>query len=501
MERLPRLFFKISLAALILLASAAIVTRFYFIPRAEQMLAETLRTAGYTDAVARIDSSALAFLTLTLYQQQNTNIPFARAEIYPWSFEKLRVASLTLSLPEAKQQEEAAPNQKTLASLLQKDFRLPSLSVLPYKNVEIETFSISLPYPYGKVEGNFLLSPHADGWQATAHFTNPSINLQSTATLFWTKNDGVPHLSVSGQYHQPPSPPIAVEGTYDGMDNTASAPALSAKLLSPFAEITLNPDKNRTLDKLPFSATLTLPRHEPIAVEGSLNLITQTGALAAKSATINGFPLANPSLRFGYRGSVLTINHAQANSLGGKLSLSPVTLDLGNLAKPISTTVTLDGIDLAQTLILGNVDGLRGTGTLSGTLPLSYTPDSGKLTFGHGTLTTQKNRKGTVIYAPAVPPSFLAEGGQGQILAQVFSDFHYDSLAFTLEGTTGDTLTLNAKIAGSNPSFYGGHPVSFNLTLSGDLDSVLQQGLKGLALSPDALQSLVREQAQKTDKK
>jgi hypothetical protein len=86
----------------------------------------------------------------------------------------------------------------------------------------------------------------------------------------------------------------------------------------------------------------------------------------------------------------------------------------------------------------------------------------------------------------------LAEGGQGQLLGQVFKNFAYDGLTLTLGGKLGDNLTLGARLEGRNPEFYNGRAVAFNLNLSGALDSVLKNGLANFHFSPEALKTMMQ---------
>jgi hypothetical protein len=206
---------------------------------------------------------------------------------------------------------------------------------------------------------------------------------------------------------------------------------------------------------------------------------------------LGGLPLTGVSGKLGYMAGQLSLNDAQGLIFGGRVQLSPTKIALP--FNTLETTASFSELDLGQIIQLGAVDGLNGVGRLSGLVPITYT--AGKLSLGAAELVAKS--AGSINYNPAQMPGFMAEGGQGAILGQIFNDFRYDGLALKLGGTLGgqkgDTLTLGVRLAGSNPSFYNGHPVVFNLNLSGALESLLTKGLASFRFSPEDLAQLVKE--------
>jgi hypothetical protein len=51
------------------------------------------------------------------------------------------------------------------------------------------------------------------------------------------------------------------------------------------------------------------------------------------------------------------------------------------------------------------------------------------------------------------------------------------------------------QVKGRNPDFYGGHPVEFNLNVSGKLDQILNRGLAGYRI-PDTIRDKLDDFAQ-----
>jgi hypothetical protein len=299
------------------------------------------------------------------------------------------------------------------------------------------------------------------------------------------------------------APLMAFDGVADGFTFSVNPDHMSGlslpftadmKLMGNALKATGTLDVEKLAAQVSASGDLKLPTAEITGLKADFRVaplwpvtVPDGQKVSALAVQAGGFPLTSVEGRFGYRDGRLHVQGATALTLGGKVGLAPFSVAVP--PREIEVTVDFDSLDLAQTLALSGVEGLGGEGRLSGQVPVRYA--GGKLSIGEGQLAAAES--GAIAYQPATPPAFLAEGGQGALLAQVFSNFRYNKLSLGLGGTMGDTLTLKARLEGNNPSFYDGHPVAFNLTLSGDLDSVLQQGLGSLHLTPEALGDLVQE--------
>lgn len=479
---------------------------FYALPRAQSALTQALREAGYPAGEVRLALHGWRGLTVTFYDNPSQD-PFARATLWPWSLSTLRLTDVAVTAfpTPAKADTNAAP-------WWTHPIVIPSL---PYHTV-VMTDVVVGPATLGMTATR---APEG-GWVADLTVDVPDQ---------WASGSGQIRVAPDGRY--------AVTGDVEkslpedtslsvslALEAGRDVPVISGQVSGFAFSFVLNPDKRPGVQDLPFTGRLSafpdlrlagtldpVAQHATLTAEGDLKspAVTVTGLKAraegitlwppvvpdgqivtAAQAQAGGFPLEKIQATVGYRDGALRIGSARAEALGGRISLAPFSCAVPPAS--FDTTVTLENVDLAQALVLAAVEGLGGAGRLSGQIPVQY--QAGKVRFGAGTLTARE--AGNLAYRPATPPAFLAEGGQGALLAQVFSDFRYSALALRLEGTPGDTLTLGARIEGSNPSFYGGHPVSFNLTLSGDLATVLQQGLKGLRLSPGALHDLVQQGGQ-----
>lgn len=201
-----------------------------------------------------------------------------------------------------------------------------------------------------------------------------------------------------------------------------------------------------------------------------------------------GVPLTAGLVRFGLEGMRrLTVQSASWDWAGGVLRARPFALDL----EAVSGTPVLEAenVDLGRLLMLLPVDGLSGTGSLSGVLPLRLEGDSVSVTAGRLAATAP----GRLSYDPADPPSFLAGGEQGtDLLLRVVTDFRYSSLDMTLDGTAGGEMAVKLAVSGSNPDFYDGYPVALTLNVTGALDTVLRRSLDAYRI-PDAVRDRMTE--------
>jgi len=218
--------------------------------------------------------------------------------------------------------------------------------------------------------------------------------------------------------------------------------------------------------------------------------VVKNGAtLSATAVQVGGLPLIGPQASFSYQANRVTLQSASASLFGGRVSLAPARITLP--LQKAQVTANFAALELAQVLQLAAVDGLGGEGKISGSIPVTY--DRGRMTLGAAQLKAE--HAGQIAYKPVQAPSFMAAGGSGELLGQIFSDFRYSALTVSLGGTLGDNLTLGARLEGRNPSFYNGHPVAFNLNLSGALESLLTKGLQSFQFSPEAIKQMTEEGA------
>jgi hypothetical protein len=202
---------------------------------------------------------------------------------------------------------------------------------------------------------------------------------------------------------------------------------------------------------------------------------------------IAGLPMTNALVRFELDGPLVKIAEGRLDMAGGHAGIAPTDIALNAAGQRM--TLNIDQLSVSELFKIAGVAGLSGEGAISGAAPITLFPngiivDNAKFA---------ADAPGVLKYDAAQAPASLSTAGSSVGMAlQALSDFHYKELIVTLNRKlTGDT-DLGLHISGSNPSFYNGYPVEFNLNLSGKLDEVLRKGLAGYRL-PSIIEERLNE--------
>ena len=92
---------------------------------------------------------------------------------------------------------------------------------------------------------------------------------------------------------------------------------------------------------------------------------------------------------------------------------------------------------------------------------------------------------GTLSYAPSEAPAGLQGAGEtASLVLAALANFQYETLWLTLDRQPGGETGLGLHVRGSNPDFFDGYPIEFNLNLTGELDRILRDSLVGYRI-PD----------------
>ncbi|MEQ8357613.1 MAG: YdbH domain-containing protein [Kiloniellaceae bacterium] len=143
-----------------------------------------------------------------------------------------------------------------------------------------------------------------------------------------------------------------------------------------------------------------------------------------------------------------------------------------------------EALDLATFFKLIEVDGLSGSGTLKGRLPIAFEGDDIVVDGGR----FEALGPGKLSFRFEALRSALAGGGKTVELAvKALEDFNYENLSLTLAKTAENDATLRLSTLGQNPEVLDGQPFQFNINLESNLTSVLDALKQGYSLSDDAL--------------
>lgn len=194
-----------------------------------------------------------------------------------------------------------------------------------------------------------------------------------------------------------------------------------------------------------------------------------------------GLPFLNTEARFQWRrDGKLALSRLTTHFAQGTLSASEVVIDPSQDSHEL--TLAVKDMSLADLVALAEQPELSATGRLSGRIPLRL--QDGDVAITDGLL--RATGSGTIRYqSEGEESATAAAGGQSMGMAlEALQDFRYKNLTATLDRAFGGETKLQLSLSGSNPSFYDGYPVEFNLGLSGKLDQILRQSLSGYQM-PD----------------
>lgn len=230
-----------------------------------------------------------------------------------------------------------------------------------------------------------------------------------------------------------------------------------------------------------------------VRLNGLAPLSTPPGQRLTATALQAALPMSDLALRFGYRqGRYVDVEEGGLGLAGGRVTIPPTTLDL----EARRNTVGLEVADVQLPILfdLIGLNGLSGTGRLAGRIPIAFQDRDVAIVGGR----LESQEPGEIRYDPEEPPSALQGGGQSVELAlAALRNFQYDRLILELDREIGGETQVKLHIAGRNPDFYGGHPVEFNLNLTGKLDRMLVEGLAGYRVY-QTLQDRLRQSSGET---
>ncbi|MDO6564356.1 YdbH domain-containing protein [Amphritea sp. 1_MG-2023] len=166
----------------------------------------------------------------------------------------------------------------------------------------------------------------------------------------------------------------------------------------------------------------------------------------------------------------LQLDSSTVDLLGGTVTTLPVTvmLDEPNL----STAIAVTGIDLAQLIALEQQQGLSGSGTLNGQMPIHIA--NGELSIIGGQIISTSDG-GWIRFEP--PPELLALTQTNQALGIAFAalrNMQYDSLGIELDYQPNGEALLKTHLKGHNPNWNNGRPVDFTINIEENIPKLLQ---------------------------
>ncbi len=227
-------------------------------------------------------------------------------------------------------------------------------------------------------------------------------------------------------------------------------------------------------------------------LSGQLNLVSAKtiGTPGIQTLTArriaSPFPLDKPQVRFDLtlapEGPVITVHEARGGFAGGTVRLAPFTYRASETDRDL--TITLEALSLGQLLDDWAADRVKGSGVLTGAVPVRLTREGaiiadGKVTAeGPGTLQVQWGE---------ARAGLMAQGNEVGLMVRALEDFRYDTLKVNVARPSEGDLAFAITLGGHNPAVLDSQPFIFNITLSGNLEELLGALSAGQGLTTDLL--------------
>lgn len=188
-----------------------------------------------------------------------------------------------------------------------------------------------------------------------------------------------------------------------------------------------------------------------------------------------GIPLGPLLLRASYQAALgaplagrLQLWQADSGLLGGQLHTEPARLDLASPAQRL--VVQLRGLELAELLGVYPAEGLSGSGSLDGRLPLRF--DDAGLHVEEGRIAARAPG-GVLRLRSERIRAFARSNPALQLATTALEDFRYDRLESEVSYAPRGQLLLGLRLHGHNPALEGGRPVNLTINLEENVPSLL----------------------------
>lgn len=179
----------------------------------------------------------------------------------------------------------------------------------------------------------------------------------------------------------------------------------------------------------------------------------------------------------------------QANLLNGRVWLDAEQFDLSTTQKLL---LQVEGLELQELLKVYPTEGLAGTGTIDGQLPIYIAHDSFYIEAGQ----LQAREPGVLQFQSDKIQALGQSNPAMRIVADALEDFHFNLLSSGLSYDQSGKLLLNVSLKGQNPDVEKGRPIHLNINLEEDIPALLASIQLSGQVS-EIIQKRVRERLEK----
>jgi len=200
-----------------------------------------------------------------------------------------------------------------------------------------------------------------------------------------------------------------------------------------------------------------------------------------------GLELTDGLIRYRVKpGGVVAIDSATWKFAGGELTTAG---EINPQSEKLETSLYVKGVDLTRLIELVNLEGLSGTGTLEGELPIALVGDEIEI---RNAVLRSSGESGVIRYRPNPGTSNIAAADpQFATALTILEDFHYERLEIEVDGSATGAVVIQIHFAGVNPDYQDGHPVEFNLSVDARLSDLLRTGMRIYRL-PEKIEERLR---------
>jgi hypothetical protein len=214
-----------------------------------------------------------------------------------------------------------------------------------------------------------------------------------------------------------------------------------------------------------------------VAMEGLERLVISKPADVAIASIQTGIQVTDLTMTvegewdLGEKFPLVEVRNIRCALLGGTMTSQGARADLGY--PPYGFTALVRQLDLHAIMSLEQQNGLQGTGTIDGTIPVTITSQG--VTVKDGSFEARPPG-GVLRYAASPETTHMVTQANAsmQVVLRALNNFHYNMLQVGAQYAEDGTIQLKARLEGKNPDQPNSPPIHFNLTVQENIPALLK---------------------------
>jgi hypothetical protein len=174
----------------------------------------------------------------------------------------------------------------------------------------------------------------------------------------------------------------------------------------------------------------------------------------------------------------LAIAHGTLSLSGGRLIVRDLVVDPA--AERQDLPLEVEGLDLAELFRILDIEGLSGSGRLSGKIPIALAGKTVIVEAGR----LEADAPGRLRFrSKDAAQALVGAGESADLMLRALQDFHYDELSLAIDKPARADARLTLVLLGKNPDVLEGDPFRFNINLEGDTGQFVEALSQAYSLS------------------